>query len=292
MRTRLRAKESAALASSIYIVARKIDRLPTAFYNEVKEELARYLNLKLSQLWEEQKEPLDPDVAKLLKNAVNATDLFGGADFFIAAIGSAIEVFGKYERVIDFEGNVVRADKLLDDVQHIVTDYAVKQILHDGFGGKISNLTRFYLLWRWNYGEARILFDDARKLAQSCELDLAEEWGKHGFIKKYKEFIHILGPQQRNLKDLKESNELIDVLHHILLLWQHSESDKIIVVLNKSGFGLSDSFYRFTHVAQAISETLPKKSDEKKLLDGFLIGKERIERELKQGSGQTALSEW
>jgi adenine-specific DNA methylase len=39
MQVRLRAKESAALASSIYIVARKMSRQPTGFYNEVKEEL-------------------------------------------------------------------------------------------------------------------------------------------------------------------------------------------------------------------------------------------------------------
>jgi len=36
---------------------------------------------------------------------------------------------------------------------------------------------------------------------------------------------------------------------------------------------VKDTFYR---VAQAISETLPPESREKKLLDGFLSGKERI----------------
>jgi Adenine-specific DNA methylase containing a Zn-ribbon len=53
MQARLRAKESAALASSIYIVARKMDRQPTGFYNEVKEELKKHLNGKLERLWTE-----------------------------------------------------------------------------------------------------------------------------------------------------------------------------------------------------------------------------------------------
>ena len=39
MKARLRARESAALASSIYFVARKIERKETGWYNEVKEEI-------------------------------------------------------------------------------------------------------------------------------------------------------------------------------------------------------------------------------------------------------------
>jgi adenine-specific DNA methylase len=108
MQTRLNAKETAALASSIYIVARKMQRQPTGFYNQVKEELKRHLNKKLDRFWQEG---------------------IGGADFFISAIGSAIEVFGKYEKVMDYEGNIIRADRLLEDVRKIATDYAVHQIL-------------------------------------------------------------------------------------------------------------------------------------------------------------------
>jgi len=259
MGARLNASQTASLASSIYIVARKMERQPTGFYNEVKEELKRHLNRKLQRLWEEG---------------------IGGADFFIAAIGSAIEVFGKYERVMDFEGNVVRADRLLDEVQRIATDYAVRQILHNGFVGEISDLTRFYVLWRWNYGEAKVTFDEARKLAQSCGIDLSREWNKSGFIRKEKEFIRVLGPQMRKLDDLKDSGELIDVLHHVLLLWEKSKREEMIKILNKNGYGGSEAFYR---VAQAISETLPVESKEKKLLDGFLAGRERVKEEVKQG---------
>ena len=69
IQSRLRANESAALASSIYIVARKIQRIPTSFYNEVKSELKTHLNKRLERLWKE-------DIT--------------GADYFIAAIVSAI----------------------------------------------------------------------------------------------------------------------------------------------------------------------------------------------------------
>ena len=79
---------------------------------------------------------------------------------------------------------------------------------------------------------------------------------------------------------MKDAGELIDVLHHVLLLWEKSQRDEMIRALAQSGYGDSDAFYR---VAQAISETLPIESREKKLLDGFLAGRERIRGEMRQG---------
>jgi len=289
MSSRLRAMESAALASSIYIVARKMKRRPTAFYNDVKEELKKHLNGRLDHLWIEQKDVFDPDIKILFGKKSDDTGLFSGADFFIAALGFAIEVFGKYEKVIDYEGNIIRANKLLDDAQEFVTNYAVRQILHNGFGSEITDLTRFYVLWRWNYGEAKIPFDDARKLAQSCGIDLAQEWGKGRFIHRKGEFILVLGPYARAIESLRNSRELIDVLHYACLLWGRSERDEMINILDETGFGNKEAFYR---VAQAISETLPNESKEKQLLEGFLAGKERIKHDIKEGSGQASLQDW
>lgn len=259
MKGRMNSMETAALASSIYIVSRKMERQPTGFYNEVKEEMRAHLNARLHRLWDEG---------------------LSGADFFIAAIGSAIEVFGKYEQVMDYEGDIVRANRLLDDVREIVTDYAVKQILHNGFAGEITDLTRFYVLWRWEFAEARVDFDEARKLAQSCGVDLAREWGGRGFIVKEKQFVRVLGPQSRNMDDLNGARELIDTLHHVLLLWEKSRREEMLNLLRDSGYGDNEAFYR---VAQAISETLPIESREKKLLDGFLAGRERVREQMQQG---------
>ncbi len=49
----MNAQETGSLASSIYIVARKMQRQPTGFYTPVKEELNRYLTTKLERLWQE-----------------------------------------------------------------------------------------------------------------------------------------------------------------------------------------------------------------------------------------------
>jgi len=259
MQERTRASESAALSSSIYIVARKIEQKSTGFYKEVKEQLRVYLSEKLEHLWAEG---------------------ITGADFFIAAIGSAIEVFGKYEKVIDYEGNIKRADTLLDDVREIVMNYTVAHILQNGFSGEVSELTKFYVIYRFSYGEAKLEFDEANKLARSVGIDLSQEFNKNGFINKDKEFVRVLSATSRKLEDLKDKNDLIDVLHHSILLWESGNKDRMMELLAETGYGKSEAFFR---VAQAISESLAKTSPdsrEKKLLDGFLGGKERIKSDI------------
>jgi len=266
MKARLLAKGNAALASSIYFVCRKIERAEVGWLREIREEIKRHIHQKLDALWREG---------------------ISGADFFISGIGSAIEIFGKYKKVMDYEGNQIDAKKLLEYVREVVTDYAVRQILHDGIAGNLSALTRFYILWRWAYGESKIHFDDARKLAQSTGVNLEQEWNR-GFIRKEKEFIKVIGPQQRTVEEIEDPKELIDVLHKVLLLWKEGKKDDMKQVLVETGYGKNEYFYR---VAQAISETLPIESREKKLLDGFLSGKEKLKDDIRDDKPQRGLFE-
>ncbi len=267
MGARLRAQESAALASSIYIVARKTERLPLGLYKDVREELRTFLDARMEQLWR---------------------DGISGADFLVSAIGSSVQVYGKYAKVIK-EDKAVRADVFLDDVRRIVTDYALRQVLHNGFASEISNLTRFYLLWRWAYGESPAVFDDARKLAQGSGIDLVSEWDR-GFIRKDREMVIVLGPNQRRLPDIEslDKKDMIDVLHMALLLWEKGDRDALVDLLKETGYGSKDAFYR---VAQAIAETLPKGAKEKLLLDGFVPARDRLGDEIRKGGSQSRLFE-
>ncbi len=227
MKARLRAKESAALTSSIYFVCRKMERKQIGWLNEVKEEIKNYIPEKLKSLWEEG---------------------ISGADYFVSAIGSAVEIFGKYRKIMDYEGNEIDAVKLLDYVREVVTEHTLRQILHSRSSGELSTMTRFYLFWRWTYGEAKVHFDEARKLAQSSGIDLEREWNR-GFIKKDKEFIIVLGPQDRRLDDIK-SDEMIDVLHKSVLLWKEGRKNEIKEVLSETGYGKKEVFYRVAQVYQ------------------------------------------
>ena len=266
MKSRLRALDSAALASSIYMVARKFDRERTGFYREIRTALKTQLELKLDVLWKEG---------------------ISGADFFISAIGSSMQVFSKFDKILDDEGNLIRTDRLLEDIRTIVADYAVKKVLRDGITGNLTPLSRFYVLWRWAYGEAKLEFDDAKKLAQGVGIDASLEWNK-GFIRKDKALLRLLGPEDREKNSLSGSKEPIDILHHALLLWGEGRRDDMTNFLIESGSGTGETLY---DVAQAIAGSLPNTSREKKLLEGFLQTRGRVVEQLRSSSDQRKLFE-
>ncbi len=264
MKSRLRALGSAALASSIYMVARKFDREKVGFYGEIRNSLQNQLSRKLDKLWDEG---------------------ISGADFFISAIGSSIEVFGRFDKILDDEGNSIGSSRLLDDVRLIVTEYAVRKVLRGGISGKLSPLSRFYILWRWAYGEASLGFDDARKLAQGVGMDVALEWNR-GFIQKDKENVKLLGPTERKIDELEGSSEPIDVLHRLVLLWKKGLNDEMVGTLKNSGPGENETLYG---ISQAIAESLSVDSSEKKLLEGFLQTRTRMLEQMRTEEQQTKL---
>ena len=72
----------------------------------------------------------------------------------------------------------------------------------------------------------------------------------------------------------------------VLLLWEQGQRAMLVNVLAGSGFAQSEAFYR---VAQAISETLPNESREKKLLNDLLTGRERLREEAGRLTNQARL---
>jgi len=255
MKARLRAKESAALASSIYMVCRKRTENKTAYFNEIKSQIEARIKEKLDQFWNEG---------------------IGGSDFFISAIGPAMEVFGKYESVEKISGEKVSAKELLEFVRKTVSEYALSKILKNPQLSGIDSKTRFYLLWRWTYNSAKVHFDDARKLAQAVGVEITEEWGK-GFIKKDNEFISVADARERGRSFLEEGNfeSMIDVIHASLLYWEQNNRKAISEILLNSGNIDNSAFWQ---VVQAISEVLPEGEKEKQMLQGFLYGRESYEK--------------
>jgi adenine-specific DNA methylase len=267
MQARLRAKESAALASSIYMVCRKRTKKETAYFNEIKPQVEERIRQKLDQFWNEG---------------------IGGSDFFISAIGPALEVFGQYERVETYSGEEVKAADLLEFIRKTVSEYALARILKDSHLGGIDAETRFYLLWRWAYNGAKVLFDEARKLASAVGIELDQYWSG-GFVKKDREFIGVLGPKERDKKFLEKGklDNMVDVLHACLVLWEKNQRQKITEILTATGHLHNNDFWQ---VAQALSEVLPPGDKEKQLLQGFLYGRESYQKATNGGdNGQLRL---
>lgn len=250
--TRSRGQGAASLASSIYMVTRKWSKIKIGFYKKVKRELSIYLEAKLERLWNEG---------------------VYGADFLIAGIGSAIEVFGKYERVINEAGSTVTPRQLLSDTREMVTSHAINRVLKGNTSHQIAPLTRFYILSRWAHADNKIPFDEALKLSQSVGIDITHD-AKMGFIVKKGEYIHVLGPGERDDAELDRSDELIDLLHMAMRSWKFKRTS----LPPDYETNMQQNSHLVRRVAQAISESLPPASEEKKWIDGFLTGFELTSR--------------
>ena len=248
-KVRWRSYDSAALTSSIYMVARKQEQQPYGLYHDVKQELESHLEQNLFQLWEWG---------------------FTGADLFIAAIGSGIEVFGKYREVLDDDDTLIRADKMIADIREILERFDGE---HAGAAG--TKLTRFYLRWRKGHGTQSIPFNDARELALSLGVELEDEWGEESFIQKEKTNVRVLGPHEREGVHLSDREELIDVLHRAVLLWSASNPTEMVACLAKDGIGLGELIWS---VASQICGSLPSDNRERQWLEGWLADRVSIQR--------------
>src|SRR6266851_7372975 len=107
-----------------------------------------------------------------------------GADFFISAIGPALSVFGKYERVTKLSGDEVSVGQFLDEVRSLVTAYALSKIMKTTHTANIDPDTQFYVIWKWSYGEAKVPADEAFKLAQALGMDTETMWNRTGILEK------------------------------------------------------------------------------------------------------------
>jgi adenine-specific DNA methylase len=267
METRVKALGTASLISSIYMVCRKSGEKKIAYFNEIKEKIEKRVKEKLEQFWEQG---------------------ISGADFFVSAIGPAVEVFGQYSRVEKLSGEEVSVKELLEYVRKVVSEFALERVLKRADLGGVDTQTRFYLLWRWTFGNAKVHFDDAIKLSRPLGVELTELWDRGGFVRKEKEFVRVLQPQER-AKDqafVKKTKftSMVDVLHYALMLWENGEREKIKEILHETGYARNEIFWQ---TAQAISEILPEGDKEKQLIQGFLYGKEDYIKEYRKEKTRT-----
>jgi len=219
--SRLRGMDSAALASSIFLVARKRDGSQAGSYeDDVRPELERIVRERVHALW---------------KMGIT------GADLVIAAVGAGLRAFTRFARVEYANGEEVPAKKFLAEVEGVVLETLLEKILVgqasslSGTGkmpmplGSVDGPTRFYVLWRYAYGAAEVDAGEAIVFtySQPVELDGPKSLssGRHALVEKTKDRYRLRDFAERGEDDqLGLPNDhgapvpLIDVLHRILWL--------------------------------------------------------------------------
>lgn len=253
---RTRAIGSAALASSVFIVCRKRSAHDEGFLDDVEPDLKARLHERLDYFWSQG---------------------IRGADFFMSAIGPAVEVFGRHKRVLKLSGEEVTIAELLDKVRGVVADYALQRIVRGEAAGNVDEASRFYVIWRWAYGTSQVESGEAIHMAQSMGCEFSELVAESGVLRKSGDQVMLKGPVDRKkAKGLGEPSPtgtlapLIDVLHRAANIWAVGErqdlADFLATALPPGGID------RMQRLAQSIVDVLPPGDKERSLYENFLVG--------------------
>lgn len=235
-RGRLRAQHSAALASSIFLIARKRKDATVGDYAmDVKPELSQIVRER---------------VTTLMAEGVS------GADLVIACIGAGLRAYTQYERVELPNGDELDANSFLGEVQKEVVEAVLTSVMQCDRRGVslVDKPTQYYIMGRYEYGELAVEFDEANTLAKGVGVELDGVGGltdgKLALVTKTKTTVQLRdysdrgayedlgiqrteGRQTFNVKPqgIGTAPTLIDVLHRLLWLADHKPSE-IPVFLN------------------------------------------------------------
>jgi putative DNA methylase len=219
-RGRMNAQNTAALASSIFLVARKrIDSTVGDYATEVKPQLAEIVKERVKTLMEE-----------------GVT----GADLVIACVGAGLRAYTQYDRVELPNGDELNAQTFLDEVQKEVLETILTEVLFCDKRGvsAVDKPTQYYILGRYEYGEAVVEFDEANTLARGVGVELDGVGGltdgKLALVKKTKNQVQLRDYSERGfheelgiIKPEKPDSAptLIDILHRLLWLAEKKPQD-------------------------------------------------------------------
>jgi putative DNA methylase len=209
----------AALASSIFLVARKRANAATCPYEEeVRPELEKIVCERVDSLW---------------KMGIT------GADLLIAAVGAGLRAFTRFPRVEYANGEEVPAERFLAEVEGVVLETILRRLSREvgGNGNQVSlegldPATRFYILWRYTYkyrtldaGEAIVFangthveLDGPNGLSAGARALLEKKKGKY----RLRDFLDRGADKRLGL--MKENGQpapLIDALHRSLWLMEN-----------------------------------------------------------------------
>lgn len=149
----------AALASSIFLVARKRSSYLTGQYeDEVRPSLEAIVSERVGTLW----------------------DLgISGADLVIACVGAGLRAFTRFVSVEYKNGDEVPAERFLAEVETVVLEAILGRLSNAVEGDAnsysltgVDPFTRFYLLWRYTYRSASIDVGEAIIFANGTHVEL------------------------------------------------------------------------------------------------------------------------
>ncbi len=281
--TRSRARASAALASSVWLVCRK--RVSTAkpgWDNQILDEMRGKIYGRLSDYW-------DAGIR--------------GPDFVWAATGPALEVYSEHPVVkkANEPNRLMEVAEFLRTVRRIVVDFVIGRVLTKGDDqatiGGLDDVTTYYLLHRHDFG-----IDDApigpcilyavscgvsdRDLTEDCDIlvrtggqaeaeddadEAVDEEGDAEDEEGTGSRVRLRPWQQRKAKGMGydvngRPAPLIDQVHRLMQLWKAGDVVKVEEYLDERGLRKNALFHQ---LLQALIELAGQGTEERSLLESI-----------------------
>jgi putative DNA methylase len=232
MKARKVALDRAALATSIFFVARRREEGQTGEYQEtVRPDLEQLVHERVETLWELG---------------------ISGADLVISCVGAGLRAFTRFARVEYANGEEVPAERFLTEVETVVLDSILGRLSRQaelesrlqaepaeaGTPTRRTSLagvdpaTRFYTLWRYTYRPGELDAGEAIVFANGTHVELdgpsGLSSGSRALVEKKKGKYRLRDFTERcDHEDLGMPTDdgqpapLIDALHRTLWLMEH-----------------------------------------------------------------------
>lgn len=238
LKSRLRAHSSAALASTIILVCRPVDKtkLERGYFLDVKTILEKELNEKLEFFW---------------------NNNISGGDFYIASIGAGLKIVTRYNQILYPDGTEFSLTDFFIHLRKIASKFLLKKVTGDF--NETDYETNFYILWFITFAFKNIAFDEGRKFSHGLGIDL----NSIPFLwKKEKETIRLL--RYFEIEINKEQNNLLR-LFKMMMLWEMKKYNEIEGIISET---VNINLIWIT--AQILYNIFPDKSKEQQLLQGLM----------------------
>ena len=201
-----------------------------------------------------------------------------GADFFISAIGPALSVFGRHNRILRPDGTEVGVRDFLDLVRKESTQVALEQVLGGADLGVVDAVTRQYVTWVWSYSRAPLDAGEAIALCLATGADYHEVVRPGSIAAEAKEkskkvvklrTIRERGQQEEDLGENSPARPapLIDQLQRAAHLWGLNKADELARFRASLG---ETRWPALRTLGQAITGCLPDGDDDRRLINGLL----------------------
>jgi putative DNA methylase len=211
MGTRLRARDSAALASSVHIVCRPRENSDGSVrtdeigdWRDVLQEVPRRIHEWMPRLAEE--------------GVV-------GADAIFACLGPALEIFSRYSRVEKASGEAVTLKEYLECVWAAVAKEALTIIFPDADTSAFEEDARLTAMWLWTLNAGNTNGDSVEKEEADDESEGSPKKGKvTGFVLEYDAARKIAQGLGAHLEDLDSLVEVSGETARLLPVGERTRS--------------------------------------------------------------------